>query len=1155
MPGRVDFNREIRPIFSDHCYACHGPDERTRKAGLRLDQQDEAFKTLKSGHRAIVPGDVSKSELVARIVTHDADDLMPPSKGGKPLSAQQIATLRRWVEQGAEWKGHWAYIKPQRPQPPKVRNSSWVRNDIDAFVAAKIESKQLEPSPEADKPRLLRRVSLDLTGLPPTPEELDAFLSDKDPKAYEKVVDRLLDSKHYGERMAQNWLDLARYGETQGYHHDAHRDMFHWRDWVIKAFNENLPFDRFTQYQIAGDLLPNPTRDQMVATGFQRNEMTTSEGGAIPEEYAVKYIVGRVDTASRVWLGTSMACAECHDHKYDPISQKDYYRFFAFFNTVDEHGMDQSSNPVPRVPLSTSDQEKRLDQYRQEIAALELAQNAMLDPVHDKHDAAQAVWEDRLRSALASDWKSDKPTTLHTTAGAVLSVDATNVITATGTNAPRDVYEVVLNTSQRNLTGLRLETLPSSDLPGRAAGRDDKGGFVLTRIEAEATPQDPKAETALLHSIPASPWSQVVFPASADLKEAFAKEFGPESPTASTPDWTRMKIESLDLSVDLAATQQVSYLQRTLNAPDRLRLTAKLDFSGPTKVWLNGQVIFSRDSTKQSPTEADPISLTFAKGENRLLIKAVHVAANSKLTFSLHPAIPSQQTIVFTASAADYSQPGFSVSGALDNKIETGWSVGGDADQATKPHQAWFRTGEPFDFATGTSLKVRLLFQSPQPFKNLGRFRLATSSSPHLADVFALSDPIRNALLPERSDRSQSQRDELRRYYRRTFIPEAKQLSDLLAAKRSERDAFQGAIPVAMVMKEMEKPRDTFLLVRGEYNNRGDKVTPGVPQSLFGLPDALPPNRLGLAQWLVHPDNPLTSRVIVNQYWQRFFGTGIVKTSEDFGSQGEWPSHPELLDWLATEFIRSGWNIKAMQRLIVTSATYRQGSAVSRRALEVDPEDRLLSRFPRQRLDAEGIRDTALAVSGLLNPAIGGPSVFPYQPPGLWEQVSFEGTRNWVQSEGNQNYRRGLYTYWRRSVPYASFVTFDAPSRETCTVRRPRTNTPLQALVLMNDPVYVEAARSLGLRILRSPGKTPADKVRFAVRTTLSREASKKELSTLLAAFQRELKQFEKDRTAANQLIHVGASRPPVDVDPSELAAWTVVGSILLNLDETITKG
>ncbi|HVY70833.1 MAG TPA: DUF1553 domain-containing protein, partial [Verrucomicrobiae bacterium] len=540
-------------------------------------------------------------------------------------------------------------------------------------------------------------------------------------------------------------------------------------------------------------------------------------------------------------------------------------------------------------------------------------------------------------------------------------------------------------------------------------------------------------------------------------------------------------------------------------------------------------------------------------GENKILLKINNGGGGSGFYFKLLTDPVKEHPVEFAAATQEYTGHEDKAKGALDDKATTGWSVGDD-DNAAKPHQAFFRAEYPFGFQEGTDLKVKLQFESPTPGQTLGRFRVAVTTADGLSEFFEPPDAVRAALIPDDADRSAGQKMELQKYYRRTFVPEIKQWTKTLDEQRKARNDYRDAIPVSMVMQESEKTRDTFLLVRGDYNNHGDRVKPGVPQHLMPLPEGMPENRLGLAKWLTHPDHPLTSRVTVNHFWQQYFGAGIVKTAEDFGSQGEWPSHPELLDWLATEFIQSGWNVKAMQRLIVTSATYRQSAAVPKEALQHDPDNRLLSHFPRLRLEAEAIRDNALSISGLLKPRIGGPSVYPYQPPGLWAQVAFEGTREWEQTPGDDSYRRGLYTYWRRSIPYPSLITFDAPTRETCTVRRPRTNTPLQALVLMNDPVYVEASRGLGFRIMKNGGKTLRDKVNYAFKLCVARPPSDREQRLLASAYTRELQRMTTDRVAASKLVNVG-SKPPVDIDICELAAWTAVGNILLNLDEVINKG
>jgi mono/diheme cytochrome c family protein len=1163
--AKVDFNRDIRGILSDHCYACHGPDEKARKGGLRLDIKQFAFTPAKSGEIAIVPGDLQKSELIRRITTDNEDDLMPPAKkGGKPLSAKQIELLKQWVADGADWQEHWAYVKPKRIDPPETKNKAWTRNEIDRFILDRLEKEGLEPSSEAPKEKLIRRATLDLTGLPPTVDEIDAFLADQTPEAYEKIVDRLLKSQAYGERQAMFWLDLARYGETQGYHHDNHRDMWHWRDWVIKAFNDNMRFDQFTIEQLAGDLLPKPARDQLIATGFHRNEMTTSEGGALPEEYSVKYVVGRVDTTARVWMGTSMACAECHDHKYDPISQKDYYRFFTFFNTIDENGLDARVNPIPRLELKTAEHEQRLAQFNSEIAALELAHRKIVAETNTAWAAAQEQWLKRHREMNVENWGPLLALDLASKNGAKLGSSADNAISVTGANPDHDAYTVRLFAPVNAISGIRLEALPDPSSAHGKAGRSDNGEFILTRVEMSARSVNPEKSRAGFQKLEWGAWRRLGPFSASSRKEAFDKDFGPERSVNLKAVDLQGQIkweEAADIKdgevAALAGKDSVFYFFRTIQAPDAQRVELHLGSGGSVKVWLNGKLIHSKDVSRTAASDQDKVQVRLASGENKLLVKVANANEKGGFYFRLGPDPVLEHAVAIAAAAADASRVGYPINGVLDELIETGWSIDAGNDSAKQPHYAWFRFADTVGFAEGTELEVRLIFDAPVPRKTLSRFRLAMTASDDLPDFFALPENTRALLLADAAGRTPAQNLELQRYYREQFVPEARDLVKVLNERRGERQKFQDSIPVAMVMQEMEKPRSTRLLIRGEYNRPGEVVTTGVPEAILRWDDKLPKNRLGLAQWLLHPDHPLTSRVVVNQFWQQHFGNGLVKTSEDFGAQGERPSLPELLDWLATEFIRSGWDMKHLHRLIVTSAAYRQEATTSSAHQQKDPGNRLLARFPRQRLEAEAIRDLAMAVSGLLNPQIGGPSVFPFQPPGLWEQVAFEGTRTWEQnlSKGADNYRRGLYVYWRRSIPYASFVTFDAPSRETCTVRRPRTNTPLQALAVMNDPVCVEAARSFGQRIMQQGGATVAERVKFAFRVCLGRNPTAGESERLANAFEAELDHFLKHRAAANELVHVGATPPPANVDVIELAAWTLISQVLLNLDETITKG
>jgi mono/diheme cytochrome c family protein len=772
-PPPIDYNRQIRPILADNCFACHGQDAKQRKQNLRLDTAKGAYALLESGEgHAVVPGKPEESDLIARVTTDDDSLQMPPPKSGKTVTKAQVELLRRWIAEGGKYADHWAFIKPQRPELPDVKNKKWARNGVDCFILAKLEEQNLQPSKEADKNTLIRRLTLDLTGLPPTIAEVDAFLADKSDDTYEKVVDRLLANPHYGERMAVEWLDAARFADTHGYHIDSGRDMSRWRRWVIDAFNNNKPFDQFTVEQLAGDLLPSATRDQKIASGFNRNHMINFEGGAIPEEYQTAYIVDEVNTTSTVWMGLTMGCCQCHDHKFDPMTMKDFYQLYAFFNNVPENGLDGSKgNAVPVLKEPTKDQTERVNELTDTVKALEAKLRGPLSPEY-------------IKSLTAEQKKAQK-----------------------------------------------------------------------------------------------------------------------------------------------------------------------------------------------------------------------------------------------------------------------------------------------------------------------------------------------------------------------------------------ELDGVNKKIPDTMVMQEMDSPRDTFMLLRGQYDKKGEKVAANVPKFLPPLPKGAKPNRLALARWLVDANHPLTARVTVNRYWQIYFGTGIVKTAEDFGTQGEWPTHPELLDYLASEFVQSGWDVKKMQRLLVTSATYRQSSLATPELREKDPENRLQARAPRLRLHAEFIRDQALAISGLINPEIGGASVSPYQPPGLWEELAsrLDGA-NWTaqtykQSKGTDLYKRTMYTFWKRTSPPPTLVTFDAPDREVCTVRRARTNTPLQALVLMNDPTYIEASRKFAERILKEGGTSVNEKLTFAFRTVLARSPKDAELQILRKMFDEQLTVYQNDRNAAEKLLKVGESPRDDKLDLTELAAWTMIASALLNLDETVTRG
>ncbi len=1010
----VDYNRQVRQILSNHCYACHGPDKAQLQAGLRLDQRDAALAELESGGHAIVPGDGAASKLIARITSTDASEVMPPADSTKPLSPEQIEILRRWVNEGAKWEDHWSYQPIARPVAPPVANASWPRTPLDYFVLERLEREQLSPEPEADRATLIRRLSFDLTGLPPSVADVDAFVADERPDAYERLVDRLLSSPRYGERMAQKWLDLARYADTNGYHIDNHRDIWLYRNWVIDAFNRNLPFDQFTIEQFAGDLLPNPTVEQKIATGFHRNAMVNFEGGADPDEYLSKYIVDRVTTTSTVFLGSTLACTECHDHKYDPFTQREFYQLYAYFNNVPEKGLDgNKSNPVPSMQVPQDSQTAK-------IAALE---------------AEKAEVEQRTVAELAK---------------------------------YRDI-----------------------EVPNQAA----------------PLPGEPREYVWVDDDIPAGSTS-----AGANAEKSWQFVNSPH-PVLSGNRASHLKAEALGQHVFTDAPQPL-----LVGEGDTLVAHVWLDPANPPQEIM---LQFNDGSGWDHRAYWGNNAIDWGK-------------ADSPSRHAMGALPPAGRWVRLEVAAAAVGLP-------------AGSTIDGLACTQFGGHVYWDKLG----------IRTRMP-QGPAINDNQGNWELAErgrAKSTLPSDVLA-------ALKIAAAERSEAQRHAVRDYFvrnfysqaRGTFAPLEQQVVDFSKQQNEIRKQF----PATMVMEEMPKPRDTFVLVRGDFRTHGDPVKPGVPVALSAPPEGAPANRLGLAQWLVDPRNPLVARVTVNRYWQQYFGVGLVKTSEDFGTQGDLPSHPQLLDWLASRFIDSGWDVKGLQKLIVMSAAYRQQSRIAADKLAKDPHNRLLAHGARFRLDAEMIRDNALSVSGLLDDRIGGPSVAPYQPPGLWEQVGFGGeftSQSYTQSHGRDLYRRGIYVYLKRAMPYPPLVTFDAPNREVCTDSRARTNTPLQALVLLNDPSYVEAARVMGQRIIASGGSSPAERVAYAFKLCTARMPRPEESQVLLGIYETQLARFKQDPEAAKKLTTVGETPPPTEMDLAELAAWTAVGNVLLNLDETITKG
>ncbi len=1026
----VDYQRDIRPILSDNCYHCHGPDAKNREADLRLDTRAGALTDL-GGYAALVPGNARQSEMLTRMLSSDADLKMPPPDSGKQLRPEQVERVRQWINQGAEWSRHWSLEPPQKALLPAIENrpgkSAWARNEIDHFILARLATEELKPSPRADRRTLIRRLSFDLIGLPPTRQEIHDFLADHSPDAYPRLVERLLASPHYGERMAVAWLDQARYADTNGYSIDGGRHMWLWRDWVITAYNQNMPFDQFATEQLAGDLLPEATTSQRVATGFNRNHMITHEGGTIPEENLTNYAVDRVKTTAEVFLGLTLGCAQCHNHKYDPLTQADFYRFLAFFNTLEDRGLDgdQGRNASPSIQARTVLGQEEIGPLQARLIKLrqQLQQPLSSQPGWEKETLDQL--RKRGQDMQLHPMQILKVSSPNRGSAAEVKEDGTILALAQQARSPSIMMRVpdTLSNSQQPITGLRLEFLPHGSLPAGGLGHGRKpgfpGSFILTSFSASADVL-PAAQVDLYKTLP--------------IHEVTASSSHPDYPARSCLD--------------------------------------------------------PRDRYGWSP---HPYNQT-----------------RQHITFTFEQPVNASQSPYLTALL-----------------VWGGGEFGGAAQLVAGQYRVYAITGAD----DGTNLPANI-----------------------------------QAILQKGADnRSISEQQQLRTYYA-SVAPELKNLHYEIANLIERLDVLTQLHRV-MVMNTAARPRQTHILRRGQYDQPGERVHPGVPACLPPLaevPAGGEANRLDLAKWLVRPDHPLTARVAVNRLWQMLFGTGLVSTSADFGSQGSPPSHPELLDWLAVDFVESGWDMKRLIHKMVLSATYQQASYVTPASLQNDPTNRLLSHGPRFRLQGEFIRDAALKVSGLLVEQIGGPSVKPYQPPGLWKEISHFGStpataQAFVQDHGGKLYRRSMYTFWKRTVPPPSMISFDAPNRELCTLHRQTTNTPLQALVLLNDPQFVEASRAFAERILNEgPGKDRKDievKIRFAFELATARVPTPQEIGILKQTYLRNLKQYRKYPDRALATLRVGESDRGLQFDPAEHAAWTNVASLILNLSETITKG
>jgi len=1002
------FASTVRPILASRCYSCHGPS--LQQNGLRLDSLNSILKGAESG-KIVVPGKSENSRLVRRLLAQERP-MMP--YGGPPLSGDEIASIRKWIDAGAPGPDstaplastnaprHWSYRTPVRPAVPAVNEpaqyAKWTSNPIDHFILAKLASEGLKPSPEAPKGTLFRRVYLDLTGLPPTPAEVAAFIADKSPDAYEKVVDRLLASPRYGERWARPWLDLARYADSNGYEKDNRRTAWEYRDWVIRALNQDMPFNQFTIEQLAGDMLPNPTNDQLIATGFNRNSMLNQEGGIDIEEYYWYSLVDRVNTTASVWLASTLGCAQCHNHKFDPFPQKDYYRFLAFFSNS-EHQRSPKADPYmaePELPLPTPEQDKQSKAIHAKMDAL----RAVLDTQTPNLDSAQQSWERQIAGA-GSVWSAVKTSTVESAGGATLKVLPDSSILASGKNPQADSYKVTAQTNLRRITGVRIEVLPDASLPQNGPGRDPEGNFFLS---------------------------------------------------------------DFDLAVS-------------------------------------------------SPGSAAP-----------------------------HP-------VAWKSAFADESQSGYAVKSIVDKKPDqlVGWAIESGKDKLW-PRQAVFLPTEPLDIPAKATLSFHLSHQMRHSSRNIGHFRISLTSSAGPEFIVKISAALRPVLALPLDRRTAEQREKLSAAFRNvapSLKPEREQIAGL------EKDLEKSGIPTAMIMRERQdyaRPA-AYLRERGAFTSPGELVYADVPSAFNPLPKDVMPNRLGLAQWLVSDDNPLTARVAVNRFWETLFGHGLVETSEDFGSQGDPPSHPELLDWLAAEFMQNGWSMKKIQKLMVMSAAYRQDSRIEPSLAARDPYNRLYAHGPRFRVESETVHDMLLAESGLLSSKMYGPSVFPYQPDGVWD-IPYSKDK-WIQSEGEDRYRRSIYTFIRRSAPYPSLITYDATSREFCTVRRVRTNTPLQALTSLNDPFFFDAARAMAKRMSAEGGSSISDEIDYGYRLAVSRPPSPTELKRILSFYGDQLAAYRRDPSTAYRTL---VSKPDAFPNAPEMAALTMVANVLLNMDESITK-
>ncbi|QEG34412.1 DUF1553 domain-containing protein [Bythopirellula goksoeyrii] len=1038
----IDYNFDIKPILSDRCYTCHGPDEENRQGGFRLDQLESATGEADSGEHPIVPGDPESSELISRITSSDPDMRMPPVDSNLSMTEEEMGLLRQWIEQGAEWKAHWSFLPLNAAEVQPVEQTDWPRNEIDSFVLAKLQTEGLSPALEANRSTLIRRLTYDLTGLPPTLEQIDAFEADKSPEAYEKLVDRLLASSRYGERMAVDWLDLARYADTYGYQEDRYRETWPWRDWVIKSFNENMPYDQFITWQLAGDLLPDATDEQILATAFNRLHRQTSEGGSVEEEFRTEYVVDRVDTFGAAFLGLTIGCARCHDHKFDPISQKEYYQLFAFFDNIDESGLYSyftSSTPTPTMTLTTEEEKQTLKNLRDRIArAQEELDNTIVDQ--------------------------------------------------------RASFDVWLNTSPSHTKSVGLI-----------------GDFSLDRLEGENVPNRAQPEqTGQLDENPKF----------VEGKHGKALKFSGENnfSTRVGGDFTRCDPFTISLWV------------KTPDVKDRA-------------------VIWHRS---RASIDAGSRGYELLIEDGKMTASLVHFLPGNGIVIRTEQLFPIDQWVQVTVTYDGSSQA---------DGLQIYWDgqpMKCNVERDNLTRQIVY-TDESNEVDTNKVAEIAHQLVLGQRFRDRGfmgglvdELKVYNRELSEL-EVASLLDDAKTIqqLIKKAQQRSPQETDQLYDYYLRNHSSEyAVKLAALYEARKAYADAYDKTRQL-MVMKEMPEKRPTFLLARGAYDAPADPVSAATLDCLPPMGDSLPNNRLGLARWLTGSSQALTARVAVNRFWQSLFGEGLVATPLDFGSQGTLPTHPALLDWLSESFVESGWDVKKLMKTIVMSATYRQSSVCEPELRERDPLNTLLARGPRHRLSAEAIRDSALFTSGLLIEKIGGPPVKPYQPAGLWEE---KGSATYERDKEEGSHRRSIYSFWKRTSPLPSMMTFDASDREVCVVKRQTTATPLQSLVLLNDPQYVEASRALADKLSERADKDIREQVNLAFEKVTSRLPTLAELDILLDLYAEQFEMFQSEPEKADEFLKIGDYRYQTEKNEPSLAALTVVVEAIMNLHESVTK-